>query len=379
MPSVDRPWWVDRLHRAWRAAPIVWLSGLRRVGKTTLAHALGEAEVFNCDLPSVAAQLEDPEHFFRSVGGRVVVLDEVHQLRDPSRILKIAADEFPKLRVLATGSSTLAATAKFRDSLTGRKRTVHLLPVLATELEAFGVSDLRVRLLRGGLPGALVADEVDPERYAEWLDSYWARDIHELFRVEKRTAFLMLVELLLRNSGGLAEITSLGRATALSRPTVMSYVDILQATHVITVLRPFHGAGRQELLHQPKIYGFDTGFVAHCRGWGELREDDCGQLWEHLVLEALQAWTDPTRLHYWRDKAGREVDFVIPRRSGCDAIECKWSAASFDPKGLAALRALHPEGRNIVVVPHVRTHARKAGGLEVTFVSLAELAGLLAK
>lgn len=379
MGAVERPWWIERIHRGWRAAPIVWLSGVRRVGKTTLAHGLGEAEVFNCDLPSVASQLDDPEHFFRSVGGRVVVLDEVHQLRDPSRILKIAADEFPKLRVLATGSSTLAATAKFRDSLTGRKRAVHLLPVLATELAAFGVDDLRVRLLRGGLPGALVADTTDPELYAEWLDSYFARDIQELFRVEKRTAFLMLVELLLRQSGGLAEITTLGRATGLSRPTVMSYVDILQATHVITVLRPFHGAGRQELLHQPKVYGFDTGFVAHCRGWGELREDDCGQLWEHLVLEALQAWAEPSRLHYWRDKSGREVDFVIPRRGGCDAIECKWNAAAFDPKGLAAMRALHPSGRNFVVVPHARAHSRKLGALEVTFVSIEGLRDLLAK
>ena len=47
-------------------------------------------------------------------------IDEVHQLADPSRLLKIGADEFPKLKILATGSSTLAATQKFRDSLTGR-------------------------------------------------------------------------------------------------------------------------------------------------------------------------------------------------------------------------------------------------------------------
>jgi len=48
------------------------------------------------------------------------LIDEVHQQADPSRLLKIGADEFPKLKILATGSSTLAATQKFRDSLTGR-------------------------------------------------------------------------------------------------------------------------------------------------------------------------------------------------------------------------------------------------------------------
>ncbi len=378
MSTIDRPSWTERIHRCWRAAPIAWLSGVRRAGKTTLGRTIANAEVFNCDLPSVAARLEDPEHFFRSLGTRVIVLDEVHQLGDPSRILKIAADEFPKLRVLATGSSTLAATAKFRDSLAGRKRAVHLLPVLATELAAFGIVDLRVRLLHGGLPGALLADAPDPEFYAEWLDSFFARDIQELFRVEKRGAFLKLVEILLRQSGGLAEITTLGRATSLSRPTVMNYLEILQMTHAITVLRPFHGGGRQEILHQPKIYGFDTGFVAHCLGWNELREQDCGLLWEHVVLESLQALTDPAKLHYWRDKAKREVDFVIPRRGGCDAIECKWSASSFDPAGLVALRAAHPGGRNIVVVPQGRTHTRRFGELEVTLAPIEAMAGVLA-
>lgn len=56
----------------------------------------------------------------------VVVFDEVHQLADPSRLLKIGADAFPRIKILATGSSTLAATQKFRDSLAGRKRVVEL-------------------------------------------------------------------------------------------------------------------------------------------------------------------------------------------------------------------------------------------------------------
>ncbi len=377
MDAIPRPWWVERVQRCWRSVPVAWLSGVRRVGKTTLGREIAGAEVYNCDLPSVAARLADPEHFFATVGARVLVLDEVHQLEDPSRVLKIAADEFPALRVLATGSSTLAATVKFRDSLAGRKRAVHLVPVLATELDAFGVRDLRTRLLHGGLPGALLAETRDPEFYAEWLDSFFARDIQELFRVEKRAAFLRLVELLLRQSGGLAEVTALGRGAGLSRPTVMNYLEILQLTHAVTLLRPFHGGGRQELLHQPKIYAFDTGFVAHARGWDELRDEDCGVLWEHVVLEHLQATLDATKLHYWRDKSQREVDFVVPRRGGCDAVECKWRASGFDPGGLMAMRALHPRGRNIVVVPHGRVHDRRFGDLEVTITPIAELTALL--
>ncbi|HEY3384177.1 MAG TPA: hypothetical protein VGK32_20650 [Vicinamibacterales bacterium] len=68
----------------------------------------------------------------------------------------LGTDVFPKLKILATGSSTLTASKKFRDRLTGRKRSVHLLPVLWEELPAFGVT-LNDRLFRGGLPPAVSA------------------------------------------------------------------------------------------------------------------------------------------------------------------------------------------------------------------------------
>jgi uncharacterized protein len=103
MVSIARPFWLERLHGGWRHAPIVWLSGVRRVGKTTLARSLPKAMYLNCDLPSTAEHLADPERFFQSVSEPVVVLDEVHQLPNPSRLLKIAADEFPRLKILATG------------------------------------------------------------------------------------------------------------------------------------------------------------------------------------------------------------------------------------------------------------------------------------
>src|SRR5437867_548138 len=144
---IDRQFWTERLTAAWKQASIVWLTGPRRVGKTVLAQSIPNAEFLNCDLPSVAERLRDVESFYRSLRKRVVIFDEVHQLPDPSRLLKIGADGFPKLRILATGSSTLAATQKFRDSLTGRKRVVALTPVLHEELPAFGVADTRERLL----------------------------------------------------------------------------------------------------------------------------------------------------------------------------------------------------------------------------------------
>ena len=242
---IARPFWIDRIEQCWRKAPIVWLSGVRRAGKTTLAAELADALYLNCDLPSVQQLLADPEAFYRSVTRSRLVLDEVHQLPDPSSLLKIGADAFPRLKILATGSSTLAATRKFRDSLTGRKRNLHLVPVRHDELSAFGVAELRHRLMRGGLPPALLSQEYDPGFYSEWLDSYYARDVQELFRVEKRSGFLKLIESILRLSGGQMEATALATLCGLSRPTVVNYLEVLELTHVATLVRPFSGGGHR--------------------------------------------------------------------------------------------------------------------------------------
>jgi hypothetical protein len=130
----------------------------------------------------------------------------------------------------------------------------------------------------------------------------------------------------------------------------------------------------------PRSYVFDTGFVCFERGWEAVRENDRGYLWEHLVLDAIRSAQPGRALHYWRDKSGREVDFVC--RGGGDrvaAIECKIAPDRFDPENLSAFRTLYSTGDNYVVSPLVKTaYQRRWGDLEVKFVGIADLRQSLA-
>jgi predicted AAA+ superfamily ATPase len=320
--------------------------------------------------------MDDPEAFLDGLSGRRVVLDEIHRLTRPSELLKIAADHYPGTRLIATGSSTLGASKKFSDTLAGRKAELWLTPMISADLDDFGSSDLSHRFLRGGLPPFFMAKTLPERDFQEWIDAYWAKDIQELFRLERRQSFQRFAELLMVQSGGIFEATRFAGQCEVSRTTIANYLAVLEATFVVHVVRPYSTKAASEIVSAPKVYAFDTGFVSYHRGWYTLRDDDLGPLWEHFVLNEIQARLQTRRVHYWRDKRGHEVDFVLLRRrsGGLTAIECKWRASHPVPKGLLSFCRRYPTAESYVVASDVdQPFKRRVGKTEVTFIGLSGL------
>jgi len=56
-----RRFWIGALEQAWRRRSVVWLSGVRRAGKTALSQSLPGAEYFDCERPRVRRELADPK------------------------------------------------------------------------------------------------------------------------------------------------------------------------------------------------------------------------------------------------------------------------------------------------------------------------------
>jgi len=317
--------------------------------------------------------MKAPEGFLETLRGKRIVLDEIHRLDNPSELLKIVADHFPNIRIIATGSSTLRASSKFKDTLAGRKGDLWLTPMCLRDFADANQSDLRHRLLRGGLPPFFLAKDLEERDFQEWADAYWAKDIQELFHLERRDSFQKFTELILAQSGGIFEATRFATPCEVSRPTIANYLRVLEATFVAHVIRPFSTRRPTEIVSAPKVYGFDTGFICYYRGWLELRNEDLGILWEHFVLNEMMAHLQSREVGYWRDKRGHEIDFILAgRRKTPVAIECKWSADRFDPGNLNAFRTQHPEGDNVVLAEDItRSFTRNYGTLKVQFESLA--------
>jgi uncharacterized protein len=379
---IRRPLWQKMIEKAWKERNVVWLMGVRRVGKTSLCHSLEHVEYFDCEKPRNRQLLADPEGFLESQKGKRIVLDEIHRLDNPSEILKLAADYYPDIYIIATGSSTLGASAKFKDTLTGRKREVWLTPMLLQEMDAFGNTDTRHRFLFGGFPSFFVKKQLPETDFREWVDAYWAKDIQELFSVAKRSSFQKCAELLLAHSGGMFEASTYAAPCEVSRETIVNYLHVLEETFVVHIVRPYSTHKPTEIVKSPKIYGFDTGFVCYAKGWSELRAEDMGFMWEHIMLNEIHGHLQTRAIQYWRDKQGREIDFVLKDRAenALTAIECKFNS-SFEElvatgigKNFEVFRSHYPDGENFVVSNNIDTSFQRSyNNLIISFVGPEDL------
>jgi predicted AAA+ superfamily ATPase len=171
-------------------------------------------------------------------------------------------------------------------------------------------------------------------------------------------------------SGGILEITRLAKESGLSRPTVMAHIEAMSVAHAITLIPPFFGGGKKEIVKRPKVYSFDTGFVTHVKGWTEIRESDRGFLWEHLVLDMLRVAYGS--VYYWTDKAKNEIDFIVKEQGGkLHTIECKINPDRYSSGSVMKFREYYPQGRNFCFCPHIKVpYKLSLGNIDVEFQSV---------
>lgn len=372
---VNRSFWLQEIEKAWDRKPLIWLSGVRRVGKTYLCKSIPNVEHFDLEISSTRQIVADYESFFSKVRKKKIILDEIHKLQNPSEVLKVAHDHYPDIKIIATGSSTLSASKKFKDTLTGRKALIWLTPMILNDLHDFNNDLLEHRFLLGGLPPFFLCDSLPEHDFEEWMDDYWAKDIQELFNLERKDSFQKFVELLFMNSGGIFEATKFATPSEVSRGTITNYLRVLESTYVAHIIKPFSSHKPTEIVSAPKVYAFDTGFVCYFKGWSKLRREDMGVLWEHFVLNEIFARLQSRKVLYWRDKQGHEIDFILAKRGQNPiVIECKWKSNAFDSSSLQVFRRLYPKGKNYVVANDVtKTFSKRFGEIEVDFVNLESL------
>ena len=198
-------------------------------------------------------------------------------------------------------------------------------------------------------------------------DAELAKSIAEL------NAMRVFIDMLRQRIGSPLSLASLARDLQIAPTTLGKYLEILEALHIVFVVRPFHRNIARSLLKEPKVYFFDTGLV----------DGDDGARFENACATMLMRHTHflqdhegrDIRLHYVRDKEGREIDFAL-----CEGdtplgfAECKLTDPNVPPY-LAAIAERFPTAGATLLVRHLRqTEQRGRVAVEHAADWLARLA-----
>lgn len=351
--------YLDERVRSDLARKMVFLTGPRQVGKTTLSQQLiaqAGGQYLNYDVAAdralILKQRWNPQ-------AALLVLDEIHKMPHWKAWLKGVYDGKPGAQqLLVTGSARLDTVRQGGESLAGRYFGVRLHPLSVREwCEQTGAAPdtaLTHLLERGGFPEPCLADS--DEQAQRWRRQYFdglvRDDVLEFSRIQEVNTIKLFAQMLRGRVGSPLSLASMARDLGVSPVTLKKYLDILEALYIVFVVRPWNDNIARSVLQAPKVYFFDTGLV----------EGDAGIRFENLMATALLKqvqWQHDVQgkeaaLHYIRTKDGAEVDFVLSEKKQLtQLVECKLSDDK-PHRALSRFALQHPHAQACQVVRNLR-------------------------
>lgn len=367
--------------------PVVAVVGPRQCGKSTLVrHCLADRDDFvmlTLDRPSDLRKLDEAEFFLSRHADRLVCIDEVQLRPDLFPLLRALVDDDRRPgRFLILGSAGRDLLRQSSETLAGRIHYLELTPFEYREVRADGEAEDR-HWFRGGFPRALLAedDATSREWQEDFIQAFLSRDLPQFgSRIPPRRMHRFW-QMLAHVHGGLFNASKLGQSLDLSHVTMRSYLDLLEQTFMVRVLRPLEANLKKRLIKSPKVFIRDSGILhalLEIPSFTQLAGHPVfGASWEGWCIEQIAAAMRGWRLAFYRTSGGAEIDLLLEYGHRRLAFEFKASAAPILSRGLRESTAVLEPERTWVVAP-VRDAWEMAPGITAAPISkvLADLQAL---
>lgn len=361
--------------------PVTGLIGPRQCGKSTLAQHLlegrSDALFLDLELPSDLRKLDDPELFLGEYAEKLVCIDEIQRKPELFPLLRALVDRDRRPgRFLILGSASRDLIRQGGETLAGRIHYIELTPFTWCELEDSASSngwDFKKHWWRGGFPPAFLADsEAQSTAWRrDMIQDYLSRDIPSFGYAVPMPTMERFWKMLAHYHGGLLNASKIGQSLDVSHNTVRKYLDILEQTFMVRLLRPMEINLKKRLVKSPKIYLRDSGLLHTLLEIGNTSElyghPVFGASWEGWCIEQIIAQLPLWQSFFYRSSSGEEIDLVLAKGNKRLAFEIKASLSPHLSRGFPdTLVALNPE-RTWVVCPMtdssypIRNGARVAG------------------
>jgi predicted AAA+ superfamily ATPase len=239
-------------------------------------------------------------------------------------------------RFILTGSQHFGLSQAVSQSLAGRCGALVLLPPSLDELRAFpnAPSELLPVLWQGGYPRIYDRNIPADQWLADYLATYVERDVRQVIHVGDLQAFSMFLKLCAGRTAQEVNLSALGADAGVTHHTARAWLSVLETSYIVHRLPAWHVNVRKQVVKAPKLHFFDSGLACHLLGIRE-PEQLClhplrGAIFESWVVsEVYQGFVhrgEKPSLFHDRETRGLEIDLIIERATGWDAVEIKSGA-----------------------------------------------------
>ena len=227
-----------------------------------------------------------------------MVIDEVQRVPSLMSYIQGIVDKDPSRHFILSGSSNFSMLQSVTQSLAGRAAILDLLPMSIPEISELAGRLSLDELIFGGMYPAVCAQKIPPElAYPSYVRTYLERDVRDLLRISNLSTYEKFLKLCAGRIGSLFVASQLANEVGVSVNTIKSWLSVLQASYVITLLPPYYENRSKRLIKTPKLYFNDTGIACYLldiESPQQLARDKMrGPLFENLiVMEAIKYRTN---------------------------------------------------------------------------------------